>query len=388
LDAKTGKERWHVEIAPLELGFFSTPAPMVIKNHIIVGTGDDAEQGGFLQSFDPITGERQWIFHTTPQNDGDPGLDTWKNLDYARHGGGLTWVDGSYDPETNLYIFGTSEPKPAYFAAPRGDGDALYTASQIALDVDTGKMKWYYQTSPGETHDWDSAQTPILATIPWQGKQRKVVLTASRNGYFFVIDRLTGEHLLTSKFNLNSNWAKPQLNAKGQPVGIRSKDNLPNGALVSTPNGGSTNWPPAAYSPKTGLFYLPVNETYAEYYTTEGDPRGNMGLGGKTESGVSGGGSYTKAIDPKTGKIVWSAAGPSTAANGAGGSGGGSGLMVTASNLVWGGSTLTARDALTGKALWSLRNSGGNAPETYMLDGKQYILAGAPSGLVAIALAD
>lgn len=389
LDARTGRERWHVEIAPLEETFFSTPAPVVIKNHIIVGTGNDGEQAGRLQSFDPVTGQRQWIFYTVPMNEGDPGLNTWKNLDYARHGGGQPWVPGAYDPATNLYVFGTSEPKPGYFAAPRGDGDALYTAAQIAIDVDTGKMKWAYQTSPNETHDWDSAQTPVMTDITFKGKPRKVLITASRNGYFFVLDRVTGEHLLTSKFSENSNWASG-LNAKGQPIRIPAKDSLPNGALVSTPNQGATNWPPPAYSPQTGFFYLPVNEQYAMYYTTEADPRGNMGLGGKTESNVAGGPSYLKAMDPKTGKVAWTMQYPSANPSG-GGPGGNGGLLTTAGGLLFNfGLTadgLVARDAATGKPLWhSTVASGGNAPSTYMVGGKQYVLAAADGGLVAMTL--
>ncbi|MBN9318341.1 MAG: PQQ-binding-like beta-propeller repeat protein [Caulobacterales bacterium] len=390
LNAKTGRERWHVEIAPLEETFFSTPAPVVVKNHVIVGTGNDGEQAGRLQSFDPVTGERQWIFYTVPMNEGDKGLETWKDLDYARHGGGQPWVPGAYDPQTNLYIFGTSEPKPGYFAAPRGDGDALYTAAQIAVDVDTGKMKWAYQTSPNETHDWDSAQTPVLTDITFKGKPRKVMVTASRNGYFFVLDRVTGEHLLTSKFALNSNWASG-INAKGQPVRIPAKDHLPNGALVSTPNPGATNWPPPAYSPKTGLFYMPVNEAYAMYYTTEADPRGSMGLGGKTESAVAGGATYLKAMDPKTGKIAWTMEYPGINPAG-GGPGGAGGLLVTASNLLFNfglaADGLVARDAATGKPLWnSLAAAGGNnAPSSYMVDGKQYILSSGPGGLIAFSL--
>jgi alcohol dehydrogenase (cytochrome c) len=389
LDARTGRERWHVEIATLEETYFSTTAPIVIKNHVIVGTGNDGEHAGRLQSFDPVTGQRQWLFHTVPMNEGDPGLDTWNNLDYARHGGGQPWVPGAYDPETNLYIFGTSEPKPGYFAAPRGDGDALFTAAQIAIDIDTGKMKWAYQTSPNETHDWDSAQTPVLTDIMFKGKLRKVMVTASRNGYFFVVDRVTGEHLLTSKYAINSNWASG-LNAKGQPVRIPAKDHLPNGALVSTPNAGATNWPPPAYSPRTGYFYMPVSETYAMYYTTEADPRGSMGLGGKTESNVAGGSTYLKAMDPKTGAIAWAVEYPSVNPSG-GGAGGSGGLLVTASDLLFNfGLTadgLVARDAKTGKPLahWS-DVTGGNAPSTYMLDGKQYVLAGSTGGLSALTL--
>src|SRR5216683_985685 len=165
LDAKTGQERWHKEIADFSQQYFSTTAPMVVGDHVLVGTGDDLDAPGFLQSFDPKTGDLQWKFYTVPMNPGDPGLDTWASLDAARHGGAQVWTPGSYDSETHLYIFGTGNPTPAYTArlrAPRDEHTNLYTCSVVALNVDTGKMAWYYQTSPNDTHDWDATQAPVL----------------------------------------------------------------------------------------------------------------------------------------------------------------------------------------------------------------------------------
>ena len=161
LDARTGKERWHVEIADFDQQYFSTMAPIVVDNHVLVGTGNDLDAPGFLQSYDPETGKRKWIFYTVPMKPGDPGLDTWPSLDAARHGGGQVWIPGVYDPETKLYIFGTGNPTPGYTGVGR-KGDNLFTCSLVAVNVDTGKMAWYFQTSPHDTHDWDSAQTPIL----------------------------------------------------------------------------------------------------------------------------------------------------------------------------------------------------------------------------------
>ena len=161
LDARTGAERWHVEIATFEDQYFSTMAPIVVGDHVLVGTGNDLDAPGFLQSFHPQTGERRWIFHTVPMTPDSPGLDTWPNLDAARHGGGQVWVPGVYDPETSYYIFGTGNPTPGYTGVAR-PGDNLFTCTLIAVDVDTGEMAWYFQTSPHDTHDWDSAQTPIL----------------------------------------------------------------------------------------------------------------------------------------------------------------------------------------------------------------------------------
>ncbi len=175
LEAKTGKERWHVEISDFKQQYFSTMAPVVIDNHVLVGTGNDIDAPGFLQSYDPETGKRQWIFYTVPMNPGDPGLETWASLEAARHGGAQAWLPGAFDPETRLYIFGTGNPTPAYTVG-RGEGDNLFTCSLIAVNVDTGKMAWYYQTSPHDMHDWDSAQTPVLidAVIAGRTPQARV----------------------------------------------------------------------------------------------------------------------------------------------------------------------------------------------------------------------
>lgn len=382
LNAKTGEELWHSEIASFDEKYFSTTAPVVVNDHVIVGTGNDFDAPGFLQSFDPVTGELEWRFYTVPMNEGDPGLETWGSLDAARHGGGNPWVPGSYDPETNLYIFGTGEPKPAYFAEPRGDMDALFTGSMIAVDVDTGEMAWYYQTAPNDTHDWDSAQTPVLADIEFNGETRKVAMTAARNGYFFVVDRVTGEHLLTSKFSDTANWAEEELNEIGQPVRIPEKDHHIGGALVSNSNQGAANWPPPSYSPETGLFYVPVAETWAMYYQTELDPRGPMGLGGKREV-RAGGESFLKAIDPTTGEIAWAVQYPQ-------GSRLASGVLNTAGGLLFAGDVngnIVARDPATGEPLWHSRlGDVSNAPQTYMLDGQQYLLVGSRDKLYAFTL--
>ena len=151
-------------------------APVVIGDHLIVGTGNDLDAPGYLQSFDPDTGKRQWILYTVPMNPGDPGLDTWPSLEAARHGGAQPWVPGAYDPDTHLYIFGTGNPTPAYTPAARGTGSGLFTCSLVAVNVDTGKMAWYYQTSPRDMHDWDSTQTPILIDATINGRPRKLVV--------------------------------------------------------------------------------------------------------------------------------------------------------------------------------------------------------------------
>ena len=386
LDARTGKERWHKEAASFAQQYFLTSAPVTVGNHIIVGTGNDLDSPGYLQSFDPETGDRQWRFYTVPMNPGDPGLETWKSLDAAQHGGGHPWLPGVYDPDTHLYIFGTGNPTPAYTDGPRGQGDNLFTCAIVAVNVDTGKMAWYYQTSPHDTHDWDSAQTPVLVDGEFRGSgPRRMVLTASRNGYYFTLDRLTGERMVTSRFSETVNWAKG-VNERGQPVRNPAKDHHIAGALVSSANGGATNWPPPSYSPDTHLLYVPTAETYAMYYLSETDPRGAMGLGGKDEIGVGSMGTYITAIDYKTGDTVWRHRFPTVGNN----TRAASGLLTTAGKLLFGGDisgNFIAFDPANGNILWhSAIGQVTNAPETYMVDGRQYILVAAGDTLFAFAL--
>jgi alcohol dehydrogenase (cytochrome c) len=383
LDAKTGKERWHKVIAEFNEQYFSTMAPIIVGNHVIVGTGNDLDMPGFLQSFDAETGALQWKLYTVPMNPGDPGLDTWPSLDAARHGGAQPWLPGVYDPETKLYIFGTGNPTPAYTPG-RGEGDNLFTSSLVAVNVDTGKMAWYYQTSPHDTHDWDSAQTPILIDAVVNGRRRKLVSTAARNGYFFTLDRVTGEHIVTTPYGSTVNWVK-SIAKNGSLRRDPLKDASIGGALVSPTAGGTINWEPPAYNPDTGLFYVSERNGYQMFYLTDLDPRGSMGLGGIDRVTIGGVASYLTAIDPRNGKIAWRTEYPR-----AGEGGGGGGLLTTAGRLVFGGDAagnIVAYDASTGKPLWHSRIGGvSNAPQTYALDGKQYLLVASGDTLYSFVL--
>ena len=383
LDALTGKERWHKEHADFAQQYFSTMAPIVVDDHVLLGTGNDLDSPGYIQSFDPETGDVQWRFYTVPMEEGDPGLETWSSLEAARHGGGHPWLPGVYDPETKLYIFGTGNPIPAYTAG-RGEGDNLFTCSLVAVNVETGKMAWYFQTSPHDMHDWDSAQTPILiddAVI--DGKPRKLVSTAARNGYFFTLDRVTGEHLVTTKFGKAANWVD-RVAENGSLRRNPEKDPTIPGALTSPTSGGTINWEPPAYSPDTGLFYVAEKNGYSIYYLTDPDPRGSMGLGGKEEVMVGSAGNFLTAIDPTTGEIKWRRPYPG------GFGGGGGGLLTTAGKLVFSGDAggnFVAYDAVDGTPLWHSRiGTVTNAPITYELDGRQYVLVAAGDTLYAFAL--
>ena len=387
LDAKTGQERWHKEIADFSQQYFSTTAPVVVGDHLLVGTGDDLDSPGFLQSFDPVTGDLQWKHYTVPMKKGDPGWDTWPSLDAARHGGAQVWMPGSYDPETHLYIFGTGNPTPAYTAKIRGPKTYtnLFTCAIVAVNVDTGKMAWYFQTSPDDTHDWDSTQMPVLVDAMFHGRMRKLVIQAARNGYFYVLDRTTGEHLLTSKFSAAANWAK-EMDATGHVLRNPEKDNTIPGSLVSPTNGGATNWPPPSFDPQTHLFYVTLYEGYSMYYLSLKNPRMLVGLGGSEQDNVGSMGSSIVAIDYQTGKVVqkWLVPGSNI------GFGGGlTGLLTTAGHLLFDGvdDDIVAFDVNKLKPLWhSHIGRVQNAPETYMLDGRQYILVAASGSVYAFYL--
>jgi alcohol dehydrogenase (cytochrome c) len=374
VDARTGQEVWRHEVAPFDQQYFTSIAPMPIEGHLIVGTGNDLDAPAFLKSLDPRTGAVQWILYSTPQNPGEFGLETWASLDAARHGNGATWIPGAYDPETKLYMYGTGNPTPAYTQG-RGEGDNLFTSSLIAANIDTGKRAWYFQTSPHDTHDWDSTQTPAIADLPFNGRTRKLVLTATRNGYFFVLDRTTGEHLVTSRLGLVNNWASG-LDSKGQPKRNPFKDATVAGSLV---NSQVLNYPPPAFSPDTGLFYINEGNSLRVSYLIEPDPRGSMGLGGTSGGGGVSFGTNIIAIDYQTGDVVWRR--PIT--------GGSAGLLSTAGGVLFlsNGENVEAWDAQTGRALWYSQIGGlQSPPQTFMLDGKQHVLLSSGGSLYMFVL--
>jgi len=383
LDAKTGKERWHKVISDFDEQYFSTMAPVMIGNHLIVGTGDDLDAPGFLKSYDPETGDVQWTWFSEPEKMGDPGSETWPNLDSMRHGGAGVWVPGSYDPDLHLYYCGTANPTPAFSGVTR-KGDDLYTSSLVAINIDTGKLAWYFQSSPHDTHDWDAAQTPVLVDGDFNGKPRKLLLNATRNGYFFVLDRITGEHLLTAPLTNTLNWSTG-LDKRGQPVRDPEKDATIGGSLVSPNSDGIVNWQPPSYSPQTGLFYIATSEPYSVFYRTEADERAMQGLNGVQEQQVGSLGRFITAVDYKTGKIAWKHQQPTAEVNGEG-----TGLTTTAGHLLFGGDAggnLVAYDPLTGKPLWHVHlGVVSNAVETYMLDGHQYIIVASGDAIYAFSL--
>jgi alcohol dehydrogenase (cytochrome c) len=378
LNAKDGSFRWSVEIADLAQEYFSTPAPLAIGNHIIVGVGGDSlDVPGYLEARDPETGAVQWHWNTEPRP-GEPGSETWPDKDAMEHGGGMTWMPGTYDPELNLIYWGTGNPNPVHAGQGR-KGDNLWTCSIVALNPDTGKLVWYFQVSPHDTHDWDAVQTPVLFDAEIKGQKRKLLAQASRNGYFFVLDRTNGKNVLTVPY-IDVDWAKG-LDALGRPIPDPDHEPKTDGALASPSAGGATNWYSPSYDPETGLFYVNTTQSYSVYYLTDTDPKPE-GYGGR-DSGVWSK-TFLKAIDPTSGKIRWS---HPYASEG----GDSSGLLTTAGKLLFGGDPaehFIAFDPATGRILWhaGLSASVTNGPITYELDGRQYVVAAAGDTLYSFTL--
>lgn len=386
LDAATGKERWHKEIASIRREYFSTTAPIVIRNHVIIGVGGDSlDVPGYLESRDPETGELQWRWYTTPRA-GEPGAETWPDEYSAAHGGGMPWLPGTYDPELNLYYVGTGNPNPVLAGQSR-EGDNLWTCSIVAINPDTGKMVWYYQVSAHDTHDWDAAQTPIVFDGTIDGKPRKLIAQVNRNGHFFLLDRTNGRHIKTTTYIDTLNWTKG-LNQNGQPIRNPAKDPIVSGTLVSPATDGATNWPPPSFNPDTGLIYAGTAASFSVFYLTDTDPR-PQGWGA-AERRVGSLETALKAIDYKTGKVRWSRPFAITS-NGAAGGSGAVGLLSTAGGLLFGGDgggNFVAWDPATGKPLWhaGLGANTSNGPQTFTLDGRQYVVVGAGDSLYAFRL--
>jgi alcohol dehydrogenase (cytochrome c) len=380
LDMRDGREKWRTAICDLEQFYYASTAPLVVGDHVIVGvSGDDLDIPGYLQSHDPETGALQWRWYTYPEP-GSPEAATWPSVEAMLHGGGMTWGSSTYDPELNLLYFGTGNPQPVINGRQR-QGDNLYTESIVALDPDTGQLAWYFQSSPHDTHDWDATQTPVLIDGEIDGQPRKLLAQASRNGWFFLLDRTDGRNLLSTEY-VKTNWTMG-LDARGQPIPNPAKEPQVDGALVSPNQGGGQNWPPPSFSPQTGLFYANASRAFSVYYLYESeDDEKPQGWGGNDRGGWSE--AMLQAIDYRTGRVAWSHTWTgSTSVR--------SGVLSTAGNVVFAGdaqANFVAFDAARGVPLWhaGLHASVSNGPITYALDGTQYVVVGAGDSLYAFAL--
>jgi acido-empty-quinoprotein group A len=380
LDANTGKEVWKKNYADARKQYFSTAAPLIVMNHLIVGVGGDAmDMPGFLDSFDPATGDLQWTWWSTPRK-GDPALKTWPNETASEHGGGMTWMPGTYDPALNLLYWPTGNTNPV-FAGQGRPGTNLWTESIVALDVDTGRLKWYFQVSPHDTHDFDNTTAPILFDREVDGKPEKLLAQAARNGFFVTLDRVTGTHLVVKPY-VPLDYSSG-LSPNGEPIPIPDKDPSVGGSINIV---NATNWPAPSYSPKTGLMYVNSVEGKAIYYLTD-DSDKPSGYGG-TGVGIGRQVRVLQAIDPLKGDAVWKHAYPNV--SGAPSTVGAS-ILATASNLLISGDdqkNVIVFRADNGQILWhhelNANESGGIV--TYLLDGKQYIVFGAGDSLYAWSL--
>jgi alcohol dehydrogenase (cytochrome c) len=368
LNAKNGAVRWIVQIADVEKGYWATMAPLVVGNHVIIGVGGDMDNlAMFLRSVDPDTGKTQWQWDVNPPK-GYPNYLT----------GGTTWMAGTYDPDLNLIYWGTGNPTPVLTGVKR-PGDNLYTCSIVALNPDTGKLVWAFQPSPHDTHDWDAVETPMLVDGLFHGQQRKMLMQASRNGYFFVLDRTNGKNLLTTPFG-PVNWAHG-LNEKGSPIPDPAKEPAPDGVLIAPDEAGLTNFRSPSFDPKTGLFIVSAHPSWSLYFSKPAD--GTYGWAG-ADYGLWGKG-VIEAIDYQTGKIRWS--------HELGPGGANAGVLTTDSGLTFTGDThgnFLALNTADGKTLWHAGAGAGiaSSPITYELDGHQYLLTSGGGVLFAWKLPD
>jgi alcohol dehydrogenase (cytochrome c) len=370
LDARDGKVKWNIVIADAKRGYWSTNAPLVIRNHLIVGvSGDFDNLPGILRSFDAETGKPQWTFHSTPPP-GTPGSISGGAT------GGQMWMTGTYDPELNLLYVGTGNPTPVLNGAMR-PGDNRWTGSIVALNPDTGALAWGFQVSPHDTHDWDAAEVPVLVDRDFGGQPRKLLLQASRNGYYFVLDRTNGKNLLTAPF-ATVNWAK-EIDKEGRPIPNPDKEPARDGRLVAPDEAGGTNYRSPSFDPATGLLVVSAHDAYGLYFFKP--EHGEYGWAGASPA-VYGRG-VLRAIDYQTGRTRWN--------HDLHGGAGAAGVLTTASGLTFTGDSAGSALALRtsdGTTLW---HSGvgrvGNSPITYELDGRQYVVVGGGSALYAFALA-
>jgi alcohol dehydrogenase (cytochrome c) len=381
LDAKTGSVIWDVPVDDYEKGFSITHAPLAIDGKIIVGvTAGECGLQGFVDAYDASTGKKLWRQWTVAQK-GDPARSTWSG-DSAEFGGGPTWMTGTYDAESDTIFWPTGNPGPDYDGSVR-KGANLYTCSVLALDPKTGKIKWYFQFTPHDTHDWDATETPVLIDATFRGKMRKMIIQANRNAFYYVLDRETGQFLAGKAF-ARQTWAKG-LDDQGHPVVIPGTDPTPEGTYVCPDATGATNWAAPSYDPRTNLFFVAVREACATYTSKTREPRpgaGYTGTGQQDDEDIGAPGAI-RALDPATGDTRWNfpiQEGSSSA-----------GVLATSGGLVFAASKdgyLIALDATYGKLLWRYQTGGSirSSPMSYAVDGKQYIAIASGSTLIAFAL--
>jgi alcohol dehydrogenase (cytochrome c) len=383
LDARSGNLLWEVAYAPGNKNYGATSAPLVVKDKVIVGTsgGDDGVRG-FVAAFDAATGREAWRFWTIP-GPGEFGSSSWPGSLYLR-GGGTTWMPGTYDAELNLLYWGTSNPAPDFDGAVR-PGDDLYTDCVLALDPDSGKLKWYFQFTPHDVFDYDATETPVLIDTVYKGERRKLLVEANRNGFLYILDRTNGRFLSATRFAEKVNWAS-SIDAQGKPVRITGASPSAQGTRVCPGINGATNWYSPSYNEMTHLFYFKVLEECSVFFVNpqefkEGQTFYSTGV--KQNVGDKGQ-KFLLAYDIQMDSLAWKYPQISTGYSSGG-------TMTTAGGLVFFGDDANffeAVDAGTGKPLWHF-NAGQSvdaSPMSYAIFGKQYVAIAAGSDIFAFAL--
>ena len=385
LDAKSGAVRWDSTVADYKLGYCLTAAPLAIKGAILTGTaGGEAGIRGFVDAYDSKTGKKLWRFYTIP-GPGEPGNDTWvkddKDNETWKTGGGSTWVTGSYDQQSNTVYWGVGNPGPDWNGDMR-HGDNLYTCSLVAIDAASGKLRWHFQFTPHDTHDWDATEIPVIADMIVRGKARKVVAMANRNAFYYVLDRETGEFLVGTPY-AKQTWAKG-LDDKGRPQVIPGSEPSVEGKLVWPSLQGATNWFSPSYDKAANTFYVAVREMGAYYYKGEAEYKPGTFFAGGGERKLKADDNYgaIRALDAATGKMKWEfrLQSPPWA-----------GVLSTAGGVVFGGSdegNFFALDTKTGAPLWNFQTGGQIAanPVSFLVDGKQRVAIAAHGALIVFGL--
>ena len=393
LDRTSGQLLWDVEMADYRQNYGATGALLVVNDLVIAGisAGDEGVRG-FLDAYRASTGERVWRFWTVPAR-GEPGSETWIGK-AIEHGCATTWLTGSYDPEAQLLYWPTGNPCPDYNGEER-KGDNLYSSSIVALDPVTGRLRWYFQFTPHDLHDWDANQPPLLVdaefrrspdargaagSVEERRRARKLLVVANRNGFFYVLDRISGQMLMAEPFVKRLTWAAG-IGPDGRPKLLPGYENSAEGTLTCPSVSGAANWPSSSFNPATGLFYVMASEACSVYHkNSDWFEYGKSFYGGTTRpAAIEDGGKFLRALDLQTGKLVWES-------SKVGGSVTASGLLSTAGGLVFygdnTGGALIAVDAKTGKRLWQFdtQRVWKSSPMTYAIDGEQYI--GAVAGTI------
>ncbi len=385
LHRTTGAVLWDREFASSKAGYFSTVAPLAYRDKIIVGVGGGGSgQRGFAAALNVADGREDWRFWTVPAK-GEPGSETWGGFP-TEWSGAPTWTTGSYDPALDLIYWPTGNPWPDFHGGAR-PGDNLYSDSVVALDGATGKLKWHFQFTPHDVWDWDANETPVLIDMDWKGRQRKVMVQANRNGYYYVLDRVTGEFLHATPFVERLNWAKG-LDAKGRPIVKPGMEPTTGGNRVCPSVRGATNWMSPSYNPATGLLYVVTLEQCDVYTTSAKDPKPSTGFRGTGGEGIptEPGEFYLRALDAKSGAIKWQYRMPGPATMWAG-------TVSTAGGVVFTGDddgNLVALDARTGTDLWHFPTGQTlyASPITFEVDGKQHVTIAGESDVFTFALFD